>query len=432
MIKKIFRKISKGVKRKGRLAWMKYITFSQKYKPVGIRGLRQRHLDIEVLEINPSYTSKLDLTPQFLEDCSPYIKPVTAIQYPSDYVATIKDGRIFAYDINNYAVISNDNYLIDEASFQWVDSMVEAKDNMVFSVKGFTKPKKYAGRVFSLLTLGAAKHYYYHWVFDAVAKLHLLKKSGLFDKVDYFLVPNYQYQYNKDYLKHFGISESKIINEEIEHHIQADLLMVCSEIRIEDHLPKDICNFFYSSFVNSYEKKRSGKAIYIARGDAAKSRKVSNEAALIPVLKNLGFEIYYLSRISVQEQAAIFNSASLIVAAHGGGLSNLVFCEPGTKVLEFFPDQYVRHYFYDICTKRGLIYDYLLCESERAVDNHFDGESVGLTADIEGIQKKINTLLGRQEVNTYSPSSLLISAATESVVLETSPNIDEFLKSANK
>ena len=79
-----------------------------------------------------------------------------------------------------------------------------------------------------LLSLGASKHYYYHWVFDSIAKLYLLKQSGLFDQVDHFLVPNYQYQYIKEYLEHFGIDESKIIDAEEVHHIEADYLMVSS------------------------------------------------------------------------------------------------------------------------------------------------------------------------------------------------------------
>jgi hypothetical protein len=34
---------------------------------------------------------------------------------------------------------------------------------------------------------------------------------------------------------------------------------------------------------------------------------------------------------------------------------------PGTQLLEFFPDNYVNHLFYDICVKSGLKYDYFVC-----------------------------------------------------------------------
>ena len=393
---KIVRRIKKAALRRMRLAITKHIKINQKYKPIGVKELRSKDVTgVEILEINPPYTSTLDhLDPKFLDDCSPYSRPAHSVQYPGDYIATIKNGRIFAADINNFAVISSDNYLLDEVSFQWIDSLVDAKENTALKIKAFTKPKKYKGRVFSLLSLGASKHYYYHWVFDSIAKLYMLKKSGLFDKVDYFLVPNYQYQYNKDYLTHFGIDESKIINEEEVHHVEADYLMVASLVRIQDHLPKVFCDFFYDSFINAIGKKRnqSGKKIYIARGDAARSRKVNNESELIAVLKKLGFEIYYLSKLSVLDQARIFNSADLIVAVHGGGFSNLVFCEPGTKVLEIYPDQYVRHYFGDISVKKELVYDYILCKSDGIAHDHFVGELMGLTVDIDAVMNRIKVL----------------------------------------
>ena len=36
----------------------------------------------------------------------------------------------------------------------------------------------------------------------------------------------------------------------------------------------------------------------------------------------------------------MFRSASIIVGAHGAGLTNIVFCEPGTTVYELVPANY--------------------------------------------------------------------------------------------
>lgn len=394
---KLLKKAFARARRTARKVRLKYFKYNQNLRPTAIVGLREGNLAVEVKELYPAYSSVLELESKFLEDCSQYSRPPVNVQFPGAFVATIKNGRVFAYDINNFAVITEDNKFIEEASFQWVDSPVPAHQNMVFQTKGFTKPKKYSGTVFSLLTMGAATDYYFHWMFDAMTKLELLRLSGLFETVDYFLVPNYKYKFNKEYLAHFNIPEHKVINGQLEDHIQADNLIVSSEVRVDEHLPKWCCDFFYNSFVQSPAKKR-GRRIYIARGDAAKNRKVSNEAALIKVLASQGFEILYLTKLSVVDQVNTFNEADLIVAVHGGGLSNLVYCEPGATVLEIFPDQYVRHYFHEICVKRGISYDYVLCESEKSCDNHFDGEVVGLTVDIDAIQNKINLLMGRDYV----------------------------------
>jgi hypothetical protein len=399
------------------MAAMDYISFNQKFRPKGITRLQYNHSGIDVKDLHPAFISSLDLQPQFMEDCSAYARPPVDVQFPRTFVAVIPNGRIFAYDNNNFAVMNANNEMIADASFQWVDSPVEPDQNKVFSVKGFSKPKKYSGRVFSLLTMGAAKDYYFHWMFDAMTKLALLRESGLLDTVDYFLVPSYKYRFNKEYLGFFGISEDKIINEEKHHHIQADELIVSSEVRVAEHLPKWGCDFFYETFAKGLRNNGKGRSIYIARGDAARSRKVSNESQVIKLLKEQGFEILYLTRFSVLDQVKLFNSADRIVAVHGGGLSNLVYCEPGTKVLEIFPDQYVRHYFYDICVKRELEYDYLLSESDKQCFDHFEGEVVGLTVDLDAMQKAIDRMTGRKHMPKRQVAAVRESLSTESMRL---------------
>ena len=47
-----------------------------------------------------------------------------------------------------------------------------------------------------------------------------------------------------------------------------------------------------------------------------------------------GFQSLTLSKLSFIEQVKIFNSAETVVGLHGAGFANLVFCKPGTKVLE--------------------------------------------------------------------------------------------------
>lgn len=394
-MKTIVRRMIRAARRRMRFAFMKYVPFNQQYKPIGIKKLDEIKAagNCELHELNPPYTSTLELAAKFFEECSPYIKPVLAVEYPADYIASIRNGRVFTYDMCHRAVISNDNYLIAEASLQWEDSMLKPEHNEVLRVRGFSKPKKYTGKVFSLLTISAAKYYYYHWMFDAIPKLSMLKNSGMFDEIDYFLVPTYEFPYTKQYLDHFGIHEDRIIDEENEPHIQADSLLVCSEVRIHDHHPKWACDFLYNSFKELFNGARGNKLIYIARGDAARSRKVLNESALISLLESHGFEIHFLSKLSVADQARLFNSARMIVAVHGGGLSNVVYCEPGTALLEIFPDHYVRHYYYDLCHKRDMVYDYLLCESEKPVTTLLEAERVNIITDLKAIKDKVEALL---------------------------------------
>ncbi|HTF21104.1 MAG TPA: glycosyltransferase family 61 protein [Chryseolinea sp.] len=315
------------------------------------------------------------------------------INTPGDFVAGLKNGRIYCSDVSHIATISEGGYVVEELSFQWGDERIDpAKENRVFKVRGFVKPKIYKGKVFSLLSGGGAKYFLYHWMLETIPKMYLFQQSGELDKDSRFIIPNQHFRYQKEFLKHFGIDEQHIIDEEQVHHIQADWLYVTSHVKYFDHHPAWSCNFLYKSIVQRQEKAPS-RRIYISRGDAAKNRPVVNEPQLIEVLGRHGFESVQLSRLSIYEKAQVFNSASIIVGVHGGGLANLVYCESGTKVLEIFPDGYVRHAYYDIADKRLLRYSYLLLPTIGEAVDALQGQKLGLVIDVEKVESKILSML---------------------------------------
>lgn len=394
------KKLARQIKRRIRLysiMLFRTLPINRDYKPIGVRKLLPNADDsVEYLEIRPPYVSTLNLPPKFISDCSDFSKPEMNVEIPGDYVVILRNGRVYSYDSSNTAFITENNYVIDDISFQWNsdgERMLEGTKNKVFTVNGFSKPVKFKGTVFSLLGGGGAKYYYYHWMIDSIARLGLLKESGLFDQVDYFLVPNYSAKYHKETLDHFGITEDKIINEESVGHIQADQLIVSSYTQVKFHHPKWACDFLHNTFTKPRADKKRDRLIYIPRGDAAINRKVLNEPALLELLKEYGFETKFLSDMNIDDEAEYFNTAKLVLGVQGSGFTNLVFCEPGTKVLQFFPDTYVRHIDYDISNKMGLEYHYLLCPSDGEAHDTMVGQKINVTADIPAIKAKLDELL---------------------------------------
>lgn len=98
-----------------------------------------------------------------------------------------------------------------------------------------------------------------------------------------------------------------------------------------------------------------GEKLYITR-EGARRRRVSNEAELWPRLAVLGFVKLRLEDLSWREQTAAFSAAKVVVGPHGAGLANLVFCRPGTRVVEFFNPAYVNRCYERLC--RAAVLDY--------------------------------------------------------------------------
>jgi hypothetical protein len=74
-----------------------------------------------------------------------------------------------------------------------------------------------------------------------------------------------------------------------------------------------------------------GRKIFISREDA-RSRRLINSEKLLMALQ--GWETVVLENMPIKEQVKCFAEASHVISTHGAGLINLLWCEPGAKVIE--------------------------------------------------------------------------------------------------
>lgn len=58
-------------------------------------------------------------------------------------------------------------------------------------------------------------------------------------------------------------------------------------------------------------------------------------------------------------------SVTHVVGLHGAALANLVFCPPGTRVLELLPSDMPYRYFYSLCRSAGMPYGVVMGRSLR-------------------------------------------------------------------
>jgi capsular polysaccharide biosynthesis protein len=96
--------------------------------------------------------------------------------------------------------------------------------------------------------------------------------------------------------------------------------------------------------------------LFLSRADSA-LRVLVNEQEVVAALEQRGFRVIVAGNLSVREQIAAFSGARVIVAAHGAGLTNLVFAPAHARVLELASGA-VQHMidFEVIARERGLVY----------------------------------------------------------------------------
>jgi capsular polysaccharide biosynthesis protein len=113
---------------------------------------------------------------------------------------------------------------------------------------------------------------------------------------------------------------------------------------------------------NAGTGKSPARRLYISRLGSER-RKLLNEPEIVALLGMHGFEAVQLDGMDVRSQVLLFAEASHIVAPHGAGLTNLLFCSPGTTVLELLPTNYVNWCFRRAASLRQLRYGCLVGEA---------------------------------------------------------------------
>ena len=98
-----------------------------------------------------------------------------------------------------------------------------------------------------------------------------------------------------------------------------------------------ILKFFLEQILTNIKVPEFKSKIYIRREDA-NYRKILNEADLITILRKKGFEIINPQHYNILEQMKIFSNAKVIISPHGSNMSNIIFCQKNTKIVEISPE----------------------------------------------------------------------------------------------
>lgn len=203
---------------------------------------------------------------------------------------------------------------------------------------------------------GSSPDVYFHWIFDILPKWRLLAEVHAKNPFLTVLVGGRPSKFKSETLALLGIPPEivRYLGEEKQIFFCAEVYAV-SETGAGNHFPIVIAEFIGANLRGSAPiRKNQFARIFIDRNDAKRRRIICPN--YLEALRKHHFEIISASEYSVQEQAEIFRNAEIVAALHGSALSNLVFCEPGTKVIELLPGDYTNVVFWKLSSVMKLEY----------------------------------------------------------------------------
>ncbi len=302
------------------------------------------------------------------------------------FVLCLEEGISTSFGAN----LTKAGILIDEVSKQVGLREQNVEKHLIFSSVKVIRFKRYNNSIATLTTSHQSS--YFHWLFNVLPKFHLLEKSGLgYDKI-YIEVKN---KFQKETIKILGYDKEKIINSSECKFLSASNLIVPSLPDYDNifNITDWTCKFLRQSFLNYNSESlnpclRKSKKIYISRADATR-RKISNEFEIISFLEKYEFSVVKLEHLSFLDQVNLFRNVEVVVAPHGGGLSNIVFCSEKAKIIEIFSPSYIVLCYWFLSQQIGLDYYYLLGEGE--LPTHFDARCTkdNIEVDLNKLRKTL-------------------------------------------
>lgn len=181
---------------------------------------------------------------------------------------------------------------------------------------------------------------YFHWLMESACALSTLEKLKCHQSVlPQIIVPETLVSWQKD-----------ILNELIEEGVELvpwkfkratiKKLLVFSGVRTSTanfYVLHPLAIDWLVAKMTAGRQYPQSENIIISRRSAS-VRRVVNEEYLIDRLQVYGFKLVFLEELTFREQVNLLRSAKCVVSSHGAGLTNILFCQSGTKVFEIFGD----------------------------------------------------------------------------------------------
>jgi hypothetical protein len=265
------------------------------------------------------------------------VLPATTV--PADFLLHIKQGRAFGRDC---VIYGPDGTGLREFDYQqrtlsalqqelpggrlnpryWKHTLQTMR-----RTKGLPAVRYWPGKV---AALNAPSSYnYYHWMLEILPRLITLQKCGI--APDWYLVDAFT-PFQLQTLRAFGVPLDRVLQPYSGMHVQAEELLVPSR-----HFPNS-CREAGAELIRRIAPTNpaaSSDRIFINRRG---SRQPVNVDPFRQALRQFGFEEHYLEDYSLPKQIELFQQANAVVAMHGAGLTNTVFCPSGALVVELMPE----------------------------------------------------------------------------------------------
>ncbi|WP_444677366.1 glycosyltransferase family 61 protein [Halomonas sp. E19] len=198
-----------------------------------------------------------------------------------------------------------------------------------------------------------------HWLTAHLPKLLLLRERNMLDNV---LLPMERTPAMDGSLRLLGLDPEGFKTFDLSRPLKVEQLTVVGTDRFRPELIRQVPDAYGVDDAAPAQRK-----IFISRAKAER-RRLINEDQLWPLLEAEGFERVFMEELSFEEQVELMKSTAVLVAPHGAGLTNMMFCQKGTHIVEIADLGFPNPNFYALAAAMG--HNYWLIQADSVGDVH--------------------------------------------------------------
>ncbi len=253
------------------------------------------------------------------------------------------------------------DYICIEGVFKTTSRTRLGKDDF-FAQTYLSKPQHLSGAWTSLVSNWGTGNNYYHWLTDCLCRLLVRDQLPEETKI---LIPRSDRPFVQETLELLGISEQCFPAPS--EHVVIERFYFCSPTAMTGVWNPLGYNWLRKKFTPYRSPSANGAPIFFTRG-AATSRVPSNIHKIEQTFRSYGFEIIDCCDLSVREQIWIASSAPAIAGLHGAAMTNILWAQPKTPILEIFQPDYLNACYEQIANQGQLKYNYIVEKGSSCID----------------------------------------------------------------
>ncbi len=297
----------------------------------------------------------------------------------------LKRRAVFASRLSNVRVIGHKNAIVTGDGRLIAETLYQtSREAIAKSLQSSSISR--SGDVTGFLIGNSAYWNYYHWLLQCLPSLMLLGPAVT--ETPALVAPPLS-PWQRRSLELAGVAGLKV--EEVgKGEVREYEALVYPSILCDRGSYGGIPAFYERIRRRVFDGRPGALLLYVSRRDT-KKRKLDNEEDLERALESIGVQPIVPSEVSLDEQIRLFSMARLVVGPHGAGMTNIVFCHPGTLVYELHPNIHLNGCFFQASQLFRLAYhaDAFAAEAgARRVDTRWSVDIPTVISRVEAILRE--------------------------------------------